>query len=167
MPSLQPKMLLIFPHGLHGASFITILKIALEHLLECQWQFSCWGLWNKLTFCRQNRSKRKATPVLPQINQNHTCQCFQFCFSSPENSAGSAAATLSLLPSCPWLRWFFFLHSLDPDTSKLLVCTPKASAIFHIHKNHHVPMFSRLRPLELSEEGGSGRRIIFKSTSVG
>lgn len=27
-------------------------------------------------------------------------------------------------------------------------------------------MFARLQPLELSEEGGSGRRIVFKRTSV-
>lgn len=60
-----------------------------------------------------------------------------------------------------------FLDSLDPDTSKLLGCAPKASTVFHIYKNHHVPMFARLQPLELSEERGSGRRIVFKSTSVG
>lgn len=116
--SFSTKTLLIFPHGLHCASFITILKIALEHLLECQWEFSYWGFWNNPTFCRQNRSESKATPFLPQINQKRSCQCFQFCFWSPEDSAGSAAChpfPLSLMP--PAKVCFFCTHqTLTPQS---------------------------------------------------
>lgn len=72
---------------------------------------------------------------------------------------------ISSSPHAP-VRGVFFLHSLDPDTSKLLVCALTASAIFHILKNHHVAEFARLQPLEFLEEGGSGRTIIFKTTSV-
>lgn len=67
---------------------------------------------------------------------------------------------ISSFPPAP-VSAVFFLHSLDTDTSKLLVCALKASAIFHTQQNHCVAEFARLQPLEFHEEGGSGRKIIF------
>lgn len=43
MLPLQPKTLLIFPHGLHGVSFSGILKVALEHFLEVSDSFPVEG----------------------------------------------------------------------------------------------------------------------------